>query len=543
MGRPRPCTDERLIGMRSRGTPPHNEGEEHRVAATTRLSVNITNETAEALRSLAKEKGTTVTDIVRQATGLLKGVSLSVVAIPTDSRPVAHPGPQARVRASWKLYSSAEFTRSAPTMPGHQWAVSTLIREVLADPNLARRASSAVCPRVGLQDLVDAEAATVIGVERYERTNRRNGTRPKTVVTTAGDVVLAIPKLRTGSFFPTLLHPRRRMDKVLHTVICSAWIEGVSTRKAWRLGAGPGQRVRDLQVHGLADLPGHRRGSQGGVPVLLPGPHLVPLPVRGRHLPGRAREPEGGLPGAGGGHRHRSVSPGQTRDPGYTPGGQRRDRRFLDVIVLRFLREKGLRVLSPDDPEDVVLVNSDTYASIRAAVREILPGASWQRYRAPLRPQHHLQAGIGPIQAHGHTGLNHLRPDQQGGRRHPVQARHRLPERPVTLQNRRHARRHPAGLDGLRRLPPRALAEDPAAATPSSGSTARSSAAQTSPRVFPDSESARPLIGSILLEQHEEWQYGERRYPSQTSLQRLTDTLHTDNSNGGRTVLSAASTT
>ena len=55
----------------STGTPLHNEKEPH-VAATTRLSVNITNETAEALRSLAKEKGTTVTDIVRQATGLLK---------------------------------------------------------------------------------------------------------------------------------------------------------------------------------------------------------------------------------------------------------------------------------------------------------------------------------------------------------------------------------------------------------------------------------------------------------------------------------------
>ena len=36
-------------------------------------------------------------------------------------------------------------------------------------------------------------------------------------------------------------------------------------------------------------------------------------------------------------------------------------------------------------------------------------------------------------------------------------------------------------------------------------------------QVFPDSESARPLIGSVLLEQHEEWQYGERRYLSQTS--------------------------
>ena len=40
------------------------------------------------------------------------------------------------------------------------------------------------------------------------------------------------------------------------------------------------------------------------------------------------------------------------------------------------------------------------------------------------------------------------------------------------------------------------------------------------------------LIGSVLLEQHEEWQYGERRYLSQTSLQRLTDMLHTDNTGG-----------
>ena len=68
---------------------------------------------------------------------------------------------------------------------------------------------------------------------------------------------------------------------------------------------------------------------------------------------------------------------------------------------------------------------------------------------------------------------------------------------------------------------------------------ARPGAAQTSPRVFPDRDSARPLIGSVLLEQHEEWQYGERRYLSQTSLQRLTDMLHTDNTggDGGRAAL------
>ena len=56
---------------------------------------------------------------------------------------------------------------------------------------------------------------------------------------------------------------------------------------------------------------------------------------------------------------------------------------------LRSLRERGLKVPSPEDPTGVVLVTSDAHAGIRAAVRAILPGAAWQRCRAPLRPQHH----------------------------------------------------------------------------------------------------------------------------------------------------------
>lgn len=59
-----------------------------------------------------------------------------------------------------------------------------------------------------LQALIDAEASVVIGAELHERTdtrtNQRNGTRPRLLATKAGDVELAIPKLRHGSFFPTV---------------------------------------------------------------------------------------------------------------------------------------------------------------------------------------------------------------------------------------------------------------------------------------------------------------------------------------------------
>ena len=86
-----------------------------------------------------------------------------------------------------------------------------------------------------LQELVDAEASAFIGAVPHERTdartNRRNGTRDKVVTTGVGDVSIKIPKTRTGSFFPALLAPRRRIDVALHAVIMQAYIEGVSTRR------------------------------------------------------------------------------------------------------------------------------------------------------------------------------------------------------------------------------------------------------------------------------------------------------------------------
>src|SRR5512145_375894 len=88
--------------------------------------------------------------------------------------------------------------------------------------------------RTVLQELIEAEAAEVIGAARYERTesrvNERNGSRPRTLSTKAGDIDLRIPKLRKGSFFPLILEPRRRIDQALYAVVMEAYVAGVSTR-------------------------------------------------------------------------------------------------------------------------------------------------------------------------------------------------------------------------------------------------------------------------------------------------------------------------
>jgi transposase-like protein len=88
--------------------------------------------------------------------------------------------------------------------------------------------------RLVVQELIETEAAEVIGARRYERTEarqtERNGHRSRLLSTQAGDVELRIPKLRAGSFFPSLLEPRRRIDQALYAVIAQAYVEGISTR-------------------------------------------------------------------------------------------------------------------------------------------------------------------------------------------------------------------------------------------------------------------------------------------------------------------------
>ena len=95
-----------------------------------------------------------------------------------------------------------------------------------------------------LQALIEAEATARIGAAPHERsesrTAQRNGHRARLLSTAAGDVELKIPKLRTGSFFPSLLERRRRIDRALFAVVMEAWVHGVSTRKVDDLVAALG---------------------------------------------------------------------------------------------------------------------------------------------------------------------------------------------------------------------------------------------------------------------------------------------------------------
>lgn len=86
-----------------------------------------------------------------------------------------------------------------------------------------------------LQELIEVEATEQIGAGRYERSESRvtdrNGQRPRLLATQAGDVELRIPKLRKGSFFPSILEPRRRIDQAL---ICAGLDEIVGAFRTRR---------------------------------------------------------------------------------------------------------------------------------------------------------------------------------------------------------------------------------------------------------------------------------------------------------------------
>jgi putative transposase len=226
-----------------------------------------------------------------------------------------------------------------------------------------------------LQALIDAEATEVIGAARHERsdtrTNQRNGSRPRLLATKAGDVELAIPKLRHGSFFPSILERRRRIDRALFAVVMEAYVHGVSTRKVddlvAALGAASGisksevSRIcgeLDESLQAFRDRPLDR--------VEFPYVFLDATYVKAR---------------SGG----RIVSKAVIVATGVSRTG---DREVLGVEVgdsedgafwiafLRGLRARGLA--------GVKLVISDAHLGLREAISSVMLSATWQRCRVHL---------------------------------------------------------------------------------------------------------------------------------------------------------------
>src|SRR5438045_2498875 len=89
--------------------------------------------------------------------------------------------------------------------------------------------------RVLAQELMELEVAEHVGAERHERTPERsgyrNGSRERTWDTRVGTIELQVPRVRDGSFFPSLLEPRRRAEKALGAVVQEAYVQGISTRR------------------------------------------------------------------------------------------------------------------------------------------------------------------------------------------------------------------------------------------------------------------------------------------------------------------------
>jgi putative transposase len=100
-----------------------------------------------------------------------------------------------------------------------------------------------------IHELMEGEVSALIGAGRYERSEtrstQRNGVRHRDWDTRIGTLDLAIPKLRTGSYFPGWPEPRRRGEQALVSVVAEAYLQGVSTRKVEAL-------VQTLGIGGMS---------------------------------------------------------------------------------------------------------------------------------------------------------------------------------------------------------------------------------------------------------------------------------------------------
>ncbi len=220
--------------------------------------------------------------------------------------------------------------------------------------------------------LMSGHADSVCGAEygsrAPERVNSRNGYRHRELDTRVGTLDLAIPKLRSGTYFPDwLLERRRRAEAALTSVVATCYLLGVSTRRMDKL-------VQSLGITGLsksqvsvmaADLDQHVKEFRER--PLDQGPYTF---VAADALTMKVRE----------GGRVRNVvvmvATGVDADGHREVLGVQVSTSETGAGWLGFFRDLVARGLS-----GVALVTSDAHTGLVEAIAATLPGASWQRCR------------------------------------------------------------------------------------------------------------------------------------------------------------------
>jgi putative transposase len=192
----------------------------------------------------------------------------------------------------------------------------------------------------------------------------RNGYRHREFDTRAGTLDVAIPKLRSGSYFPDwLLERRKRAEAALTSVVATCYLLGVSTRRMEKLVDAPGTPLSKSQVSVMAgELDAavaefRARPLDQGPYTFLAADALV-LTVR-----------EGGRVV----NVHALIATGVNADGHREILGLQVSSAEDGAGWLGFFRDLTARGLT-----GVELVTSDAHNGPVAAIGATLPGASWQ---------------------------------------------------------------------------------------------------------------------------------------------------------------------
>jgi putative transposase len=361
------------------------------------------------------------------------------------------------------------------------------------------------------QALIDAELTSVIGAGPWERTEerttQRNGSRARTLTTTAGDLELRIPKLRTGSFFPSLLERRRRVDQALFAVIMEAYLHGVSTRKVddlvKALGADTG--ISKSEVSRIcADLDEEVGAFRDRSLAEIAYPYVF---LDATYCKARVNR--------------RVVSQAVVIATGVTADGRREVLGF-DVgdsedgafwtAFLRGLKARGLA--------GTQLVISDAHTGLKSAIASVLIGATWQRCRVhfmrnvlavvPKGNQEMVAAAIRTIFAQ--PDADHVHEQFE------VIATMLGKQLPKVEQMMRDARDDLLAFTGF----PASHWKKIWSTNPLERLNKEVKRRTDVVGVFPNPAALLRLAGAVLVEAHDEWQVtAERRYLSERSMEQL----------------------